>query len=122
MIYKDREWHVTDRVYYEDKSYSPQRASKFLMRSRLDKYDKPSYYGTVLSVQETLNRDYPYRLMVYSGFDKKLIPQFPNINIPITCNKGDIESACNIADDIYRGICTEFVKFFTEDCKMLPEI
>lgn len=119
MIYKDREWHVTERVYHEDKSYSPQRASKFLIRSRLD---KPPYYGTMLSVQETLNRDYPYRLMVYSGFDKKLISQFPNIDIPITCNKGDIESACNIADDIYRGICTEFVKFFTEECKMLPEI
>lgn len=67
MIYKDREWHVTERVYHEDKSYSPQRASKFLIRSRLD---KPPYYGTMLSVQETLNRDYPYRLMVYSGFDK----------------------------------------------------
>lgn len=28
----------------------------------------------------------------------------------------------NIADDLYRAYCTEMVKYFTEDCEMLPEI
>lgn len=119
MVHKDNEWHVTERKYCEDGGYRIQSASKTLTRMK-EFSGKMHNVGTGLLIKEELNKDYSYSLTIFF----KATP-FPIkvITLPIeNCNEGDIESACNIADDTYRAYCTEMVKYFTEDCKMLPEI
>lgn len=116
MVHKDNEWHVTKG--HKDGMCKQQSASKTL--TRMKNYSgKLHNVGTVLLVQETVGRDYPYSLMI--TFRSTPVP-INTITLPIECNKGDIESACNIADDMYRAYCTEMVKYFAEDLKMLPEI
>lgn len=118
MISKDNKWHVTERKDCEDGGYRIQSASKTL--TRMKEYSGGTHnVGTLLLVTEEAGRDYPYSLSIFFR-----VTPFPikSVRLPIECNEGDIESACNIADDTYRAYCTEMVKYFTEDCKMLPEI
>lgn len=119
MISKDNEWHVYDRNCYDhSEGYVPESANKTLTRMQ-DFAGHQHNVGTQLLVKETVVKDYPYSLTIF--FRSVPFPIKP-IVLPIECNKGDIRSACNIADDMYRSYCTEMVKYFTEDCKLLPEI
>ena len=119
MIHNDNKWHIRDRKYL-DVGYKPLCASKVLTRFKKYELSGEHNIGTHLHIQENIGKDYPYTLSIYFTD----VPLFGNhyTTIPIECKPGDIESACNIADDLYRSYCTEIVKYFTEDCKILPEI